>query len=89
VWTNNTAEERLLGVSLTGIMDNKLLSGQEGHDKLAPVLEDLRSQAVEVRREPEADILMASLQFILMSYGICLPKMFCLAAVDLYGAHKL
>jgi ribonucleoside-diphosphate reductase alpha chain len=48
VWTNNTAEERLLGVSLTGIMDNRLLSGQEGHDKLTPVLQDLRSQAVEV-----------------------------------------
>ena len=24
VWQNNTAEERLLGVSMTGIMDNPL-----------------------------------------------------------------
>jgi ribonucleoside-triphosphate reductase len=28
VWTTNTEEERLLGVSLTGIMDHKQLSGQ-------------------------------------------------------------
>ena len=27
VWRENTAEERLLGVSLTGIMDNPLTSG--------------------------------------------------------------
>ena len=28
VWRNNCEEERLLGVSLTGIMDNKLLNGK-------------------------------------------------------------
>ena len=28
VWTNNTEEERLLGVSLTGIMDNEILAGR-------------------------------------------------------------
>jgi ribonucleoside-triphosphate reductase (thioredoxin) len=29
IWTDNTEDERLLGVSLTGIMDNKLMSGEE------------------------------------------------------------
>jgi ribonucleoside-triphosphate reductase (thioredoxin) len=28
IWTNNTEEERLLGVSLTGIMDNPLLTSK-------------------------------------------------------------
>ena len=35
IWKKNCEEERLLGVSLTGIMDHKVLSGREGSDKLA------------------------------------------------------
>lgn len=31
VWKDNTEEERLLGVSLTGIMDNNILNGKERH----------------------------------------------------------
>ena len=34
-WTENTAEERLLGVSLTGICDNKLTNGQAYTDDKA------------------------------------------------------
>ena len=31
IWRNNTEEERLLGVSLTGIMDNAMMSGKSSH----------------------------------------------------------
>lgn len=51
IWQKNTEEERLLGVSLTGIMDNKMMSGQEGLDKLAYYLEELRNVAVETNAE--------------------------------------
>jgi len=47
-WAENTAEEALLGVSLTGIMDNRLTSGAEGHERLAVVLNELREHAREV-----------------------------------------
>ena len=51
VWTNNTEEERLLGVSMTGIMDNTLTNGREGIDKLQKVLEMLRDVAVAANKE--------------------------------------
>jgi ribonucleoside-diphosphate reductase alpha chain len=44
IWQKNTEEERLLGVSLTGIMDNKLTSTTG--DKLEVLLEVLRDTAV-------------------------------------------
>jgi ribonucleoside-diphosphate reductase alpha chain len=45
IWQNNTEEERLLGVSLTGIMDNPLMTVKnKGLDK---TLEHLRAVAVE------------------------------------------
>lgn len=47
-WARNTAEEALLGVSLTGIYDNKLMSGGEGFDKLTGVLNTLRDHARKV-----------------------------------------
>ena len=49
VWAKNTAEERLLGVSLTGIMDNTLTNGKEGD--LAALLEDLKQIAVDTNKE--------------------------------------
>ena len=45
-WTTNTEEERLLGVSMTGVMDNTLTNGREGVDKLKSTLEMLRDVAV-------------------------------------------
>ena len=49
VWTTNTEEERLLGVSLTGIMDNVLMTSK--NVGLAKTLEHLRSVAVETNKE--------------------------------------
>ncbi len=48
-WKKNTEEERLLGVSLTGIMDNTLMSG--GLPGLKGCLEALRDHATEVNDE--------------------------------------
>jgi ribonucleoside-diphosphate reductase alpha chain len=45
VWKQNTEEERLLGVSLTGIFDNKIMVGK-GVYQLGNLLPDLRKVAV-------------------------------------------
>jgi ribonucleoside-diphosphate reductase alpha chain len=49
VWQNNTAEERLLGVSMTGIMDNPLMNAS--NKGLEKTLEHLRSIAVATNAE--------------------------------------
>lgn len=55
VWQKNTEEERLLGVSMTGIMDNPLLNNPD--DPLLPeLLEMLRETAVAVNSLFAADI---------------------------------
>ena len=48
VWKKNTEEERLLGVSLTGIMDNAMMSGKSVHlgMNIGATLNALRIQAV-------------------------------------------
>ena len=49
IWKKNTEEERLLGVSMTGIMDNTLTNGKEGD--LPALLEHLRQVAVDTNAE--------------------------------------
>jgi ribonucleoside-diphosphate reductase alpha chain len=49
IWNKNTEEERLLGVSLTGIMDNPLTNGKK--HGLEKTLEALREIAVETNKE--------------------------------------
>jgi len=49
VWQRNTEEERLLGVSLTGIYDNPLLTTQG--DKLNELLTELREAARAANKE--------------------------------------
>lgn len=49
LWKENCIEERLLGVSLTGIMDNKLLSSN--NEKLVSVLNNLRDHARKVNKK--------------------------------------
>ena len=48
-WKDNTEEERLLGVSLTGIMDNQLMTLKNGG--LAKTLEHLKNVAVNTNAE--------------------------------------
>jgi ribonucleoside-diphosphate reductase alpha chain len=49
IWRNNTEEERLLGVSLTGIMDNAMMSGKSAHlgTNIGATLNALKEQAIE------------------------------------------
>ena len=49
-WTRTTEEERLLGVSLTGIMDNMMMSNKT-EDNLAAILDKLRLHAVAVNKK--------------------------------------
>ena len=67
VWHNNTSEERLLGVSLTGILDNGWMAGRlatdygfsDKHgmdDALGECLNDLRQTSVEVNKKLSAEI---------------------------------
>jgi hypothetical protein len=55
IWQRNAEEERLLGVSLTGIYDNPALSRssetQEGKRELVHLLEMLREYCVEVNKQ--------------------------------------
>ena len=53
-WKKNCEEERLLGVSLTGIMDNELTNGKKGD--LKELLEELKAEAVKVNKEFAAKI---------------------------------
>jgi ribonucleoside-triphosphate reductase len=50
-WKKNCDEERLLGVSLTGIMDNELTNGKKGKEALAKALEELKEVAVATNKE--------------------------------------
>ena len=48
-WKKNCMEERLLGVSLSGIMDSRMTNGKERH--LEELLDTLREEAVVVNKE--------------------------------------
>ena len=50
IWKKNTAEEALLGVSMTGIMDHWLLGKGESKD-LAKWLEEVRDVAIDTNKE--------------------------------------
>jgi ribonucleoside-diphosphate reductase alpha chain len=53
IWKTNTEEERLLGVSLTGIMDSTLLSGTSPDlgMNISSTLELLRNEAIDTNAE--------------------------------------
>jgi ribonucleoside-diphosphate reductase alpha chain len=50
-WKKNCEEERLLGVSLTGIMDNEYTNGLKGKEILKKILNELRTVAQETAKE--------------------------------------
>lgn len=49
IWRHNTEEERLLGVSMTGIMDNAITNGTE--EGLELLLEELKATCVRTNQE--------------------------------------
>jgi len=50
-WQKNCEEERLLGVSLTGIMDCNITNGKGPHGSLPAILQDLKGMAVKTNEE--------------------------------------
>lgn len=50
IWRENTEEERLLGVSMTGQMGHPVLNGSQGMDQLEKWLDVLRTYAVVVNK---------------------------------------
>jgi ribonucleoside-diphosphate reductase alpha chain len=48
IWKDNTEEEALLGVSLTGIMDHPVLSGRKDKNELKRWLKQMREEAIQV-----------------------------------------
>ena len=50
VWRQNTEEERLLGVSLTGIFDSKWLTGN-GTMQIVPNLKEMREVAIKTNKD--------------------------------------
>ena len=55
IWQTNTEEERLLGVSMTGILDNKLLNNVYDSE-LAGRLEELKNVAVDTNKHLAAEL---------------------------------
>jgi len=51
IWKKNTEQERLLGVSMTGILDNHILRGSSTQHNLRNVLEELRDVARDTNKE--------------------------------------
>jgi ribonucleoside-triphosphate reductase len=50
-WKKNCEEERLLGVSITGIMDHPTLSGRDGITRLKALLNSLKQRAIETAKK--------------------------------------
>lgn len=50
-WQRNAEEERLLGLSMTGIMDHELTSGKLGMEPLAEALTALKNHSIAVNAE--------------------------------------
>jgi ribonucleoside-diphosphate reductase alpha chain len=50
-WKKNTEEEALLGVSMTGIMDNEVTSRSDGSPMLATWLEEIRDVAIATNKK--------------------------------------
>jgi ribonucleoside-diphosphate reductase alpha chain len=51
IWKKNVEEERLLGVSLTGIMDHAVMNGSSGKEMLEGSLVILREHAIAVNKQ--------------------------------------
>lgn len=56
IWKDNTEEERLLGVSLTGQFGHKFMSGKEDLVSLEAFLMTLRDKAREINKEESSKI---------------------------------
>lgn len=51
IWKKNAEEERLLGVSITGIMDHPVLNGSKGYTELSEFLSILKEESINANAE--------------------------------------
>lgn len=51
IWKDNTEDEALLGVSLTGIMDHPIMSGRKKQAELKQWLTELKEEAIETNKK--------------------------------------
>ena len=51
IWKDNTEEEALLGVSLTGIMDHPVMSGRRKREELKKWLTELKEEAIATNKK--------------------------------------
>ena len=51
IWKDNTKEEALLGVSLTGIMDHPVMSGRRKREELKKWLTELKEEAIATNKK--------------------------------------
>ena len=51
IWKKNAEEERLLGVSITGIMDHPVLNGSKGYTELFEYLSVLKEESINANAE--------------------------------------
>ena len=56
IWKDNTEDERLLGVSITGQFGHSVMSGQEGLDKLSKILKTLKDVAISTNLDESGKI---------------------------------
>ena len=56
IWKDNTEEERLLGVSITGQFGHSFMSGKEGLEELGKFLSEIRDLARNANKEEAAKI---------------------------------
>jgi ribonucleoside-diphosphate reductase alpha chain len=56
IWKDNTEEERLLGVSLTGQFGHKFMSGKENLEGLGVFLEEIRDLARLINKQEAANL---------------------------------
>ena len=56
IWKDNTEEERLLGVSLTGQFGHKFMSGKDNMEELGKYLAGLREYSRETNKEEAANL---------------------------------
>lgn len=56
IWSKNTEEERLLGVSLGGIMDNDITNTRANKDDLKIMLGNLKNRVIETNKVTADDI---------------------------------
>lgn len=51
IWSRNAEEERLLGVSFTGIMDNHVMAGKVDRQTIETWLKELKEHAIETNKQ--------------------------------------